>query len=827
MEQSFMVGSSAGSGPENSSIGNQEATVIGLVQSLSTPLPAKTLQYRNIDPVGCGASLMNDSLLSMVKSTVKVKEEVSENKDVILELVSYPSSSSDVPLKYEDDVLDERIQEAPVSSNKQKASRGNPSNVTTEDVPNIANFESDLNFFNQSNIVNNIEVKVKEECSHEEVITSELVKYSSADSNETFKSEDDSFEEEPYFPLDDSPAQEKGSEKNCCKDQVRSKASVSKLRDVSVKLVDIFPNSVRKLGKAHYQDKSCACIFCRGEYKWTAGLPYLPKDIGRLSRVAPHESALKSGQDSTDSSVLSNKVLFECSECSKKFTLKNSLSKHLKENCKVVKSKEGYTAKYRKKRGKKNYICTECSRDCKSNSELLNHMRVHTKERPFSCKVCSKSYTQKSAVNAHIRRVHLKLKPINATCSLCPKKFNSQCQLAMHVRAVHLQEKPYSCKLCPAKFAYSARSLKVHIQSVHRKEKPYVCSLCSASFSQNSHLGVHMRAIHLNQKFSCELCPAKLAQKSELRRHYKAVHLKEKPYECSDCAKTFPFKSALESHKDSVHNPNRERNFSCEICSAAFITKEGLHLHLRSIHSDERPFTCDICQATFKRKFTMKAHIRSHDPEKRFSCDVCFVKLKSKRSLEYHLQSHRGERQCFTCHICSLEFSSKSYVKLHLKAVHENKRMFSCKLCPAKFKQNQHLNIHLQGVHLKGKTFNCAHCQAKFRIRQSLNLHIKAKHLAPSYICDYCSAKFALKGGLKLHIRVVHLKEKLFSCHLCPAKFSQGSNLRSHVRRIHLEDKPFSCNVCTIKYQYKQDLKKHMLSHSERTEDSVGGELHS
>nr|CAD7394552.1 unnamed protein product [Timema cristinae] len=54
--------------------------------------------------------------------------------------------------------------------------------------------------------------------------------------------------------------------------------------------------------------------------------------------------------------------------------------------------------------GDKPYDCKTCSRSFTQQSNLTKHMAVHYKNKPFRCQNCAKSYTQKSNLLKHAKK---------------------------------------------------------------------------------------------------------------------------------------------------------------------------------------------------------------------------------------------------------------------------------------------------------------------------------------------------------------------------------------------------------------------------------------
>ena len=119
--------------------------------------------------------------------------------------------------------------------------------------------------------------------------------------------------------------------------------------------------------------------------------------------------------------------------CNNVHLQKNECASNYDSKAKPIDKKKKYKNKIGKYKRSKVYNCPHCEYTTNVTTNLRNHIRTHTGERPYVCtfKDCGKRFAAKGNLNDHIKR-HLGDK--QHKCTLCQKAFVNKYELKVHRR---------------------------------------------------------------------------------------------------------------------------------------------------------------------------------------------------------------------------------------------------------------------------------------------------------------------------------------------------------------------------------------------------------
>ncbi|KAL1129172.1 hypothetical protein AAG570_013702 [Ranatra chinensis] len=190
-----------------------------------------------------------------------------------------------------------------------------------------------------------------------------------------------------------------------------------------------------------------------------------------------------------------------------------------------------------------------CDKTFARGSQLSQHVRTHTKARPYTCALCSSNFVCRSNLLNHIKRHQGER---DYVCHKCGKAFVRRDGLQKHMR-IHMAEKPHACSQCDMRFVQRSQ-LTVH-ERTHSGIKPYRCAVCHMAFAHSTALRMHVRRHTGERPFKCLICQDKaFSQLPHLKKHMLSIHKTSKPYMCTACKSYFKTKSQLQEHFETCEN---------------------------------------------------------------------------------------------------------------------------------------------------------------------------------------------------------------------------------------------------------------------------------
>ncbi|XP_077286440.1 uncharacterized protein LOC143911438 [Arctopsyche grandis] len=256
--------------------------------------------------------------------------------------------------------------------------------------------------------------------------------------------------------------------------------------------------------------KSYVCHLCGKIVKSSA---YLKIHLNGHNTEMRHECEICKRRFRLRSSYCSHKWThvtertFLCSKCEMRFKTKRALKRHMTVHVEVCAFK-----------------CNICSKMLKSSYTLRQHkLNVHKNEGPHDCDVCSASLATKDNLKQHFRAIHSNAP---GKCKICNKDVTN---LREHKKS-HASEMIFSCHLCSKRFSHK-RSLTAHVKKHGSSDSSkFVCHVddCIKEFSVQSLLDCHVTQHHNNYTpYVCQYCSTGFYTLHDMSKHIKNAHFKK------------------------------------------------------------------------------------------------------------------------------------------------------------------------------------------------------------------------------------------------------------------------------------------------------------
>lgn len=162
--------------------------------------------------------------------------------------------------------------------------------------------------------------------------------------------------------------------------------------------------------------------------------------------------------------LINAKIDFACGFCKESFENFDVLTAHMKaKSCFVEK-----------------FECRVCNKEFETKRRLYCHVSAtHNKvQTKVLCELCAKEFSSQIALDLHIEATHRRVvkKDCVFRCTICNEKFESHMDLLEHVK-IHNKEKheaPRLCEIC-SKMCANLRAYKAHLTT--HGEKRHVCEV--------------------------------------------------------------------------------------------------------------------------------------------------------------------------------------------------------------------------------------------------------------------------------------------------------------------------------------------------------------
>nr|CAB3267948.1 zinc finger protein ZIC 1-like [Phallusia mammillata] len=200
--------------------------------------------------------------------------------------------------------------------------------------------------------------------------------------------------------------------------------------------------------------------------------------------------------------------------------------------------------------------CPRTGKAFKAKYKLVNHLRVHTREKPFVCNFpgCGKMFGRSENLKIHLR-VHTGEKPFPCKFPGCDRRFANSSDRKKH-SYMHNTEKLYICKYedCDRRYTHPS-SLRKHIK-MHEANGDVMIASPSSSSSAAS---IEALSPIPSPQIDNEAVTSSPGIDQDLKAQRNDVII---PFSTSSPLKTFDHWSAPVSHHSDVYMPVQQQQYA-------------------------------------------------------------------------------------------------------------------------------------------------------------------------------------------------------------------------------------------------------------------------
>ncbi|KAK3594555.1 hypothetical protein CHS0354_013317 [Potamilus streckersoni] len=545
------------------------------------------------------------------------------------------------------------------------------------------------------------------------------------------------------------------------------------------------------------------------------------QNLENSNRIKTHNSSSKKVSVGFENSfrVISNDKFNSCQYCSKIFSTKSNLNRHVK----LHKQKKKFF-----KQINNSSIRTDTSPYAKRKSpkSIRNQVRNISTDNLHPCQHCGKWFPQKLDLSQHLKLHSQKNtlleqgNTVNSSSSVKSNLHMNTSGSGQNVNASESDQKitreninktPHICRFCGRLFARRINLCQhepvCHRRQIIRKQKPEnnnrikthdsSSKKVSVSFVKNSH-----RVISNNKFNSCQYCKKIFSTKSNLNRHVKLHKQKKKIF----------------LQKNNSNNRTNDGHYYAKRKSPNSIKKQVINISTDNRHP------CQYCGKWFPQKLDLSEHLKLHCQKNAQLEQGNTVNSSSSVKSNLHMDTSGSGQNIHT-----------SESDQNIKREHLNKTPHICRFCGRLFARRinlcQHEPVcHRRQIIRKQKPENNIRIKTHNSISKKVSVSsVENPHGVISNnkfnICQYCKKCFSNKSNLNRHVKLHEQKKKFLQQKTDNSRRSYDNpyaKRKSHdpiTNRVNIvaTHNRHSCQKCGKWFRQKLDLSQHLKLHSQES----------